>query len=362
MPQKLPKYVRAFTDNRGKRRHYFRRKGFAEVALPSPWEPDFLEAYHEAASSQGPVGKTHTPSSGTLGALIVAYLGSNDYQSLATTTKKTYRLRLDVLRRDAGTDRVADFRPEHLRGMIAKRTKERGPEAGNNLRRMLRLLFKLAVARNMRKDDPAAAIEKNKPTKGSKDGHRAWTEADIEAFIAKHPLITRANLALSLLLYTGQRRSDVVKLGPKNIKGTYDPKDFAGRKLTFVQQKTGAALTMPVHPVLAEALAQANIPADAPAFLLTKDGEPFSAEGFTNYFTRRAREAGIEGQASPHGLRKAAARRLAEAGCSVNVIASITGHASLKEVQRYTQAADQERLADIAMQAISRPKDLPPPS
>jgi integrase len=42
-------------------------------------------------------------------------------------------------------------------------------------------------------------------------------------------------------------------------------------------------------------------------------------------------------------LRKAAARRLAEAGCSTHEIAAITGHASLKEVARYTEAADRKR-------------------
>ncbi|HEY9359509.1 MAG TPA: tyrosine-type recombinase/integrase, partial [Xanthobacteraceae bacterium] len=54
---------------------------------------------------------------------------------------------------------------------------------------------------------------------------------------------------------------------------------------------------------------------------------------------------------SAHGLRKAACRRLAEAGCSANEIASISGHASLREVERYTRAADQARMA---RQAIAR--------
>jgi hypothetical protein len=51
-----------------------------------------------------------------------------------------------------------------------------------------------------------------------------------------------------------------------------------------------------------------------------------------------------------HGLRKAAARRLAEAGCSASEIAAITGHKTLAEVERYTRAADQERLARRAIQ------------
>ena len=54
---------------------------------------------------------------------------------------------------------------------------------------------------------------------------------------------------------------------------------------------------------------------------------------------------------SAHGLRKATARRLAEIGCSANQI-TITGHASLSEVQRYTKAADRKRMAREAMKKL----------
>jgi integrase len=53
-----------------------------------------------------------------------------------------------------------------------------------------------------------------------------------------------------------------------------------------------------------------------------------------------------------HGLRKAAARRLAEANCSTKEIASVTGHKTLAEVVRYTKEADQKRLAKAAMARV----------
>lgn len=55
-----------------------------------------------------------------------------------------------------------------------------------------------------------------------------------------------------------------------------------------------------------------------------------------------------------HGLRKAACRRLAEIGCSAPEIAAISGHKSLKEVQRYIEEANQARLAQSAMHRLSR--------
>jgi hypothetical protein len=99
----------------------------------------------------------------------------------------------------------------------------------------------------------------------------------------------------------------------------------------------------------------------AASFLRTRDGGPFTPESFSNQFSDWSKRAGIVGQASPHTLRKAAARRLAEAGCTVHEIAAITGHDSLSEIENYTQAAGQEALAKRAMQQLQNPKGSPPP-
>src|SRR6266478_673935 len=62
------------------------------------------------------------------------------------------------------------------------------------------------------------------PTQGVKSasiktsGYRTWTEGDIAAFEAKHPIGSRARLALALLTYTAQRRSDIVGLGRQHIR------------------------------------------------------------------------------------------------------------------------------------------------
>jgi ABC-type transport system substrate-binding protein len=81
------------------------------------------------------------------------------------------------------------------------------------------------------------------------------------------------------------------------------------------------------------------------------DGVPFTAAGFGNWFRDLCDKAGCP-DVSAHGLRKATARRLAEIGCTEHEIASITGHASLKEVERYTKAANRKRLARSAMKKL----------
>ena len=86
-------------------------------------------------------------------------------------------------------------------------------------------------------------------------------------------------------------------------------------------------------------------------FLLNEHGKAFTAKGFGKWFTAQCQRVGLTGL-SPHGLRKAAARRLAEAGCTTHEIRSITGHASLQEVQRYTDAVEQKRLAVSAIAKV----------
>jgi integrase len=110
---------------------------------------------------------------------------------------------------------------------------------------------------------------------------------------------------------------------------------------------------IPVHARLKEALD--GTPRDNLTFLLTAQGKPFTPAGFTNWFRDCAVAAELPKGLSPHGLRKAICRRLAEAGCTPHEIMAISGHQTLKEVTRYTVAADRAKLAQRAM-AKARPR------
>jgi|SRR5215475_9637214 len=150
----------------------------------------------------------------------------------------------------------------------------------------------------------------------------------VEACPPSHEVGSKPRLALALLLYTGQRRSDVVSMGRQHIRDGV---------LQVRQVKTGAELMIPVHAELAKVLGETS---GDMTFLTTQFGKRFTAAGFGNWFHEECNDAGLL-HCSAHGLRKAAARRLAEAGCTEHQIAAITGHASLREVARYTKAADQ---------------------
>ena len=168
---------------------------------------------------------------------------------------------------------------------------------------------------------------------------RKGSEERSAAFESRWPSGTRERLALALLLYTGVRRSDVVGIGRQHIRD--------GR-ISVTQAKTGHAIRLPIHPTLKLELDQHA----GMTFLTTQYGAPFSPAGFSGWFVERAGLAGLKGR-TPHGLRKAAGRRLAEAGASAKQIAAVLGHSSLDEVETYTRDADQARLADQAFAKLS---------
>jgi len=120
--------------------------------------------------------------------------------------------------------------------------------------------------------------------------------------------------------------------------------------LTIRQKKTGVTLAIPVHPDLAAIIAAT--PAGHLTLLVTERGKSYGANAFSEMFRKWCDAAELPGHCVFHGLRKAACTRLADAGASVHEIAAISGHQTLKEIARYTKAADQARLAKAAMERI----------
>jgi integrase len=123
----------------------------------------------------------------------------------------------------------------------------------------------------------------------------------------------------------------------------------AGRMRVAAQQKTGAAVDAPLHPDLVATLAAQE--RRGVVIVMTKHGAGFTT-GFGNWMADAIAKAGLQARCVTHGVRKAAARRLAEAGCTPNEIMAITGHRTLKEVERYTADASRTGMADVAMAKV----------
>ncbi len=149
------------------------------------------------------------------------------------------------------------------------------------------------------------------------------------------------DLALALLLFTGQRRSDVVRFGRQHVRDGW---------LTFTQAKNQnrkpVTLSIPVLPEL-QAVLDAT-PSTNMTFLVTQFGKPFTSNGFGNRFRKWCDEAELP-HVSAHGLRKAGAVIAAENGATERQLMAIFGWTTMKEAARYRRAARQKVLAASAM-------------
>jgi integrase len=332
---RLP-YLHRFRDRHGQVRHYARIPGRKQVPLRgAPGSEQFMLDYH-AALSDGPrikIGADRTKP-GSVSDTVIAYYADVSFRALAPGTRQMRRTILERFRLEYGGWPLAPLKQAHIVTLLGSKK----PFAAKNWLKTLRGLMQFAVTAGRLAADPTIGIKIAKARPGE---IHSWTEAEIEQFEARFETGSRARLALALLLYTAQRRSDIVRMGRQHMRdGT----------LTVRQGKTGQALEIPVHPALRAILAAT--PGNHLTFLVAAAGNPFSPAGFGNLFRQWCEEAGLPKACSAHGLRKAACRRLAEAGCSEHQIASISGHKTLSEVQRYTRAARQSHLARAAMASV----------
>jgi integrase len=333
------RYVHQFVDRTGKARFYFRRRGVRKALLGLPGSSEFMAAYAAMLADPAlPVAVAHHAGVGSVAAAVKGYLASAAFVDLADLTRAARRRTLETFAKEHGHRLIAELERKNI-NTILKPFAEK-PGASRNFIAALRVLVHYAIDVGLRSDDPTIGIKMPKLAPG---GLYTWNEDDIAAFEAQHPVGTRARLALALLLYSGQRRNDVLAFGWQHVRDGC---------LHLRQHKTGRPLAIPIHPDLQAVLDAASV--DNLTFLVSDRGVPYQPTAFTHWFKRRCREAGLPRRAGPHGLRKACCRRLAEAGCSMKVIAAISGHASLSEVARYTDAAEQRTLAERGMAAITR--------
>lgn len=346
------RYVHRFRDRHGKVRHYLRRPGAKRVPLPGePGTEAFLAAYRAAmAETDPPAPRRSSAAPGSFDALIPSYYASTGFAALRPSTRAAYRRIVEELRPRLGHRVVAQMREEHVRKLMAE--KQGHPTAANHLLRMLRHLMKHAKSLRLMAADPTRDVDRL-PYRTS--GFAPWTEADIALYEARWPSGTKQRLALALLLYTCQRRSDVVRMGRQHLAWHPDDDGHPYRAIE-IRQKKARDDAAPVHvPVLPQLAAEIDrVPEGQLTFLLTEQGKPYTPGGFYNAFREWADQAGVPKNRSPHGLRKAGGRRLAEGGCTSRQIAAVLGHKTLSEGERYTRDAEQKRLARAGIVRLPR--------
>ena len=282
----------------------------------------------------------------SLGALIQDYRAAPEFGRLSAATKRAYHRaigRMEPLYRA----RVVDIKRRHV---MKLRDRHRAtPALANQIVAVFSILMEYAVALEWRETNPARRVG-SLPT-GS---YRRWTDAQIALALERFP--PRLARGVLLALYTGQRVSDVVAMRWP---------DYDGEGIHVAQQKTGTRLWIPCPSPLRAAIegwkdTLANDGRGAVAavtMVTTARGTPYGAEAFSKAVSCEiAKHPELAGLVF-HGLRKTAAAKLAEAGCSTHEIAAITGHKTLAMLQHYTDEAEQRTRARAAVIKLENARD-----
>lgn len=278
----------------------------------------------------------HEP--GTIAALRHAYEMSPQWAALAESTRKTYSIYLRVLRQ-IGHIPVAALRRREIIALRNGIATTRGNGAATGFLRAVSAILAWARDNDWIEHSPATGI---KPLPGGT--LLAWTEAEARRAMAGLPEPLRRVVVLAY--YTGQRRGDLIRM----TWAAYD-----GVRIRLRQEKTATVLAVPVHAELRAELETWKPGRGVAVTILTTDqGRPWQPQHVSHMLPAALDKlGGFRPKLNVHGLRKLAATRLAEAGCTAHEIAAITGHRSLGMIAHYTRSADQERLAEAAITRLS---------
>jgi integrase len=338
-----PRFLKQYRDPAGNWINQYRRNGRL-VRLPNgrDFNDEFWQAYYaaERAILTGEVQSSRTSrvNPGTVDAALAAYYRSGQFLNLAANTRRTVRTSLERDFRPAyGDARIAHLLPRHVATIVDEKAAS-APAGAKVLLTALKGFTRYCLGAGLVKSDPAVGIQ---PPKHRSEPIHTWTEAQIAQFEARWSVGSQPRLAMGLHLYTGQRLSDTTRMGAQHVRNGM---------IHITQVKTGTPVSIPIHSELQRILDA--VPKDNLTFLLNGNGAPF-VHGYGARFREWCSAAGLPAECTSHGLRKAACRRLAEAGCTVHEIAAISGHKTLHEIERYTRAVDREQLARRAIAALA---------
>lgn len=326
---KRPPYLLREKTRHGKIVWYFRRDDGPRIRIHGEYgSKEFMANYRAALSgaSDTDARPAARASSDSLAWLVSRYRESSAWtQKLSVETRRT---REGLLRQLESVDRpYTSITKRDIKLALDKRADK--PSMADHFLKTARGLFGWAVDVEYLNDDPTQGIH---APQYESDGYHPWTEEEVVAFEKRWPIGTRERLALAILLYTGFRRGDASRLGRQHVKDGV---------ISIKTEKTGAWVTIPLVSELASIMDATKL--GTLAFVAKENGAPMTKRYFGNWFKDAATAAGVPGTC--HGLRKAGARRLAEAGATLHELNAIFGWTGTEMASLYTDSADRKRLA-----------------
>jgi integrase len=360
---KLPPGCKRYVDHTGVVRTYYRHTS-PPTPLPGlPWSPEFMAAYEAAKARGDRAGPMITGASrtmpGTVNAALVKYYASDDFKNMTKSVSQQNRGYLEKWRATRGDKKLRGWKHEHVQGFIGKLAT---PHMQRNNLRALRHFARWCKRERLLDVNPTVDIEKAKIIKTG--GFRAWSEIEVDKFIARWPLGTKQHLALQIMLCLGVRRSDAIQIGPRHVRKTreYPHGILENYQPEKTKRTDGKLITVPLHDDLIAAIAAMDV-IGTDTYLITDYGKPFGNKGFGSRMREWCDAAGIPPitdvngkvkNAASHGLRKLCLTRLAEVdGITAQQIAAVSGHKNLAEVQVYIDNYNRKKAAASAITMLT---------
>jgi integrase len=337
MPRPRPPYLIRERNRHGTVVWYVRKGTGPRTRIKGDYgSPEFIAAYQAAVSGNARTASKRA-ASGSLAWLLERYRDSGDWSKLSGATR---RQRDNIFRHviaAAGDVPASDLEQADIVASVDKRRNT--PSQARNYLDAMKGLYRWAKKAGMVPHDPTLGVEP--PPKPKGPGFAMWSEDEVDAYEARWPLGTKERVWMAVLLYTGLRRGDAVRLGRQHVSDGV---------ATLRTEKTDTEVSIPILPVLAEALKAG--PCGDLAFICGVNRKPLTKESFGNLFKLACREAGVN--KSAHGLRKLGATRAANAGATVAELEAIFGWTGGNMASHYTKEADRRRLAKGAMEKLRK--------
>jgi len=336
MPRPRPPYLLRETNRHGKTVWYVRKGDGPRIRIRGEFgSMEFMAAYEAAVTGRPVPGKTKA-AAGSLRWLVDRYRDSTAWATLSPATRRQRENILRPILEKSGHQPFAKIKRTEI---VAGRDRRREtPAQARHFLDTMRGLFRWALDADLVEEDPTDGV-KAPTTKGA--GFPVWTDSDLDAFEKKWPLGTRQRLAYALLLYTGLRRGDAVRVGRQHVRDGV---------LRIKTEKTGIDVAIPILPDLAAAIDAG--PTGDLSYIVGEKGAPMTKESFGNWFSEICREAGV--RKSAHGLRKAGATRAANNGATVAQLEAIFGWRGGGMASLYTRSANREKLAKDAAHLMAK--------
>jgi integrase len=339
MPRPRPPHLHRQVTRHGKTVWYVRIGKGPRTRIKARFgRPEFDVEYQAAvAALSAQKEKQEAASAGTLAWLIERYRETGAWTNLSLATRRQRENIFRPVLDSAGRQPFAKITTATIKAGRDRRATT--PSQARHFLDAMRGLFRWAVEGKLARVDPTAGVAD--PPRPNSDGFPTWTQDDIAAYEARWPIGTRERVWLDILIYTGLRRGDAVRLGRQHVRNGV---------ATLKTEKTGTVVTLPIIPVLAKTLAAG--PCGDLTFICGERGNPLTKESFGNLFRKACTAAGPS-QRSAHGLRKAAATRAADNGATEAQLEAIFGWTGGRMAAHYTRAANRKRLSLNSMHLLA---------